>query len=169
MKIKAPDAIDFSDKNEDKPIGDIERLIEEQRAKRNLDIPKVPQTDERSVQDWLSGNSNSAPVPMGDINNGGEFNSKTNNITIGDTITNPQNTIINLDPLKTNNNEKPPNKKNVKWQDSVSKQPLPNINDMFSASQKQNSSNKNIEAALVKILKNQEYMINAIHDLQDRI
>ena len=169
MKIKAPDAIDFSDKNEDKPIGDIERLIEEQRAKRNLDIPKVPQTDERSVQDWLSGNSNSAPVPMGDINNGGEFNSKTNNITIGDTITNPQNTIINLDPLKTNTNEKPPNKKNVKWQDSVSKQPLPNINDMFSASQKQNSSNKNIEAALVKILKNQEYMINAIHDLQDRI
>ena len=98
----------------------------------------------------------------------GEFNSKTNNITIGDTII-IHKILLSIRSVKNNNNEKPPNKKNVKWQDSVSKQPLPNINDMMSGSQKQNSSNKNIEAALLKILKNQEYMINAINDLQDRI
>ena len=172
MKLKTPEAIDFSNKNEDTPIGDIERLIEEQRAKRNLEIPKVPQTDERSVQDWLSGNSSTAPIPIGDMNNGGEFQQKPNNITIGNTIDSPENTIIDLN----NNLNKDKKKKSVKWEDSVAKAPpLPNINDMLSGVQDMKSidtksiDTKSIEAALIKILKNQEYMINAIHDLQDRI
>jgi len=170
MKLKTPEAIDFSDKNEDTPIGDIERLIEEQRAKRNLEIPKAPQTDERSVQDWLSGNSSTAPIPIGDMNNGGELNAggdtKSKNITIGDTVSNPQNTIIHLQPPVKEV------KKSVKWEDSVAKAapPLPSVNDMLSNVQETKPINtKSIEAALIKILKNQEYMINAIHDLQDRI
>ena len=58
-----------------------------------MEIPKVPQTDERSVQDWLSGNSSTAPIPIGDMNNGGEFQQKPNNITIGNTIDSPKITI----------------------------------------------------------------------------
>jgi hypothetical protein len=171
MKLKTPESIDFTDKNEDSPIGDIEQLIEEQRAKRNLEIPKPPQTNERSVQDWLSGNCNSAPQPVDDMSNGAEFNSKpSNNITIGDTIKSPENTIIDLKPLNAMENKpKTNNKKNVQWGDSVSKHPLPNINEMFNAQTQKPINTKNIEAALVKILKNQDYIINAIHDLQDRI
>lgn len=167
MKLKTPENIDFSDKNADTPIGDIEQLIAKQRAKRNFEIPKAPQSDERSVQEWLSGNSNSAPKPIDDMSNGADFNSKPiNNITIGDTIKSPENTIIELNATEN----KP--KKNVKWGgNSASKQPLPNINEMFlprTVNQKPINT-INIETALVKILKNQDYIINAIHDLQDRI
>ena len=171
IKLKTPQTIDFSDKNSDEPIGDIERLIEEQRSKRNLDIPKAPQNDERSVQEWLSGNSSVVPLPNPDVNHDVNHDSNFNpskNITIGDTINNPQNTIIDIPSMQTSADGKN-KKKNVKWQDNVSKQPLPNINDMFIKHEQIPINTKNIEAALVKILKNQDYIINAIHDLQDRI
>ena len=165
MQIKVPPQVDFSDKNEDAPIGDIEKLIEEQRSKRNLDIPKIPQTDERSVQDWLNGTNNNAPI--NNMNSGGEFNSNKH-IKIGNTINSmpDDNVIINL-----NSKNNKPAEKTVKWQDGGGGvPPLPNINDMLSDVQEARPVNtKSIEAALIKILKNQDYIINAIHDLQDRI
>ena len=97
------------------------------------------------------------------MNNGGEFQQKPNNITIGNTIDSPENTIIDLNNLNKD-------KKKSVWEDSVAKVTLPNINDMLSSVQDTKSiDTKSIEVALIKILKNQEYMINAIHDLQDRI
>ena len=67
------------------------------------------------------------------------------------------------------NKPKTNNKKSVQWGDNISKQPLPNINEMMNAQTQKPINTKNIEAALIKILKNQDYIINAIHDLQDRI
>ena len=54
---------------------------------------------------------------------------------------------------------------------------LPDLNTIMHANHghqnipanQNNQTNKNIETALLKILKNQDYIINAIHDIQDRI
>ena len=141
-----PKTVDFSDK-EDEPITNIDDLIAQQLEKRKLDIPKADGNDKAAVQDWLNGTSNAVPID------------NSRNIKIGETIenTNIENVVIDINKQTT----KP---EKVTWQDS--KPPLPNLSSVNTDETKQD---KTIHEALLKILKNQDYMINAIHDLQDRI
>ena len=150
MARPMPKTVDFSDK-EDEPITNIDDLIAQQLEKRKLDIPKADGNDKAAVQDWLNGTSNA--VPIDNTNN-------SRNIKIGETIdnTNIENVVIDINKQTT----KP--EKKVTWQDS--KPPLPNLS---SVNTEQTKLDKTIHEALLKILKNQDYMINAIHDLQDRI
>lgn len=147
MARPMPKTVDFSDK-EDEPITNIDDLIAQQLEKRKLDIPKADGNDKAAVQDWLNGTSNAVPID------------NSRNIKIGETIenTNIENVVIDINKQTT----KP--EKKVTWQDS--KPPLPNLSSVNTDETKQD---KTIHDALLKILKNQDYMINAIHDLQDRI
>ena len=62
----------------------------------------------------------------------------------------------------------------MKWDDEV-KPKLPDISELTKPNTETNSNISNskelktINEALIKVLKNQEYIINSIHDLQDRI
>ena len=152
MARPMPKTVDFSDK-EDEPITDIESLIAKQLEKRNLDIPSIDNNDTAAVQDWLNGNSNSIP--------GGQNNK---NIKIGEELENIENSIIDL------NTKKPTRKseKRVTWNDEKKESNLPDLTSL----NKEDAAviqDKTIHDALLKILKNQDYIINAIHDLQDRI
>ena len=149
MARPIPKTVDFTDK-EDEPITNIDDLIAEQMEKRKLDIPKADATDKAAVQDWLNGTSNALPID----NNTGR------NIKIGETVDNSsiENVVIDI------KHPKPKQEKKVTWQDN--KPSLPNLSELVKP---QISEDKTIHEALLKILKNQEYMINAIHDLQDRI
>lgn len=151
MARPMPKTVDFSDK-EDEPITNIDDLIAQQLEKRKLDIPKADGNDKAAVQDWLNGTSNAVPID----------NNINRNIKIGETIdnTNIENVVIDIN--KNKQTTKP--EKKVTWQDS--KPPLPNLS---SVNTEETKLDKTIHEALLKILKNQDYIINAIHDLQDRI
>lgn len=151
MARPMPKTVDFSDK-EDEPITNIDDLIAQQLEKRKLDIPKADGNDKAAVQDWLNGTSNAVPID----------NNINRNIKIGETIdnTNIENVVIDIN--KNKQTTKP--EKKVTWQDS--KHPLPNLS---SVNTEETKLDKTIHEALLKILKNQDYIINAIHDLQDRI
>lgn len=168
MAQPLPPSVDFSDK-EDTPISDIDSLLAKQMEKRKLDVPKLENQDTAAVQDWLNGSSNSMPnivaPPIGD-------NSFGKNISIGETITNTdvQNEIIEIGKKREN----VVIEKKVKWDDEV-KPKLPDISELTKSNVESNSNISNskelktINEALIKVLKNQEYIINSIHDLQDRI
>ena len=153
MARPIPKTVDFTDK-EDEPITNIDDLIAEQLEKRKLDIPKTDGSDKAAVQDWLNGTSNALPI---DNKNG-------RNIKIGETVDNIniENEVIDI--KQTNKKPVTKQEKKVTWQDS--KPPLPSLNE---SNNQESKLDKTIHEALLKILKNQEYMINAIHDLQDRI
>lgn len=166
MTQPSPPNVDFSDK-EDAPIGDIDNLLAKQMEKRNLDVPKLENQDTAAVQDWLNGSTNSMPnivaPPLTD-------NTFGKNISIGETITNSevQNEIIEIGKKREN----VVIEKKVKWDDEF-KPKLQDISVLTKTSGDSNISSskelKTINEALIKVLKNQDYIMNAIHDLQDRI
>jgi len=167
MVQPTPPSIDFCDK-EDVPIGDIDNLLAKQMEKRKLDLPKIENQDTTAVQDWLNGGTNSMPnivaPPIGE-------NTFGKNISIGETITNSevQNEVIDIGKKREN----VVIEKKVKWDDEV-KPKLPDISELTKPGGDSNSNItsskelKTINEALIKVLKNQDYIINAIHDIQDR-
>ena len=122
------------------------------------------------VQDWLNGSSNALPnIIAPPVSNSNEV-TQNRNISIGETLDNStiQNQVIDID-------KREPEKK-VRWQDTTpsnNKPPLPSLPSIptltTDVKPQTNSDLKTLNEAVLKILKNQEYIINAIHDLQDRI
>lgn len=169
MNTPAPPQIDFSDKSIDgeQPIDNMDSLLAQQLEKRKFDIPTINNTDQSAVQDWINGTSNK--LPLGDDN---QNVAPSKNLKIGDNLNGGeiQNSIIEITPSKNQtagNDSRGAASKRVSWEDQKPyRQPLPNLAEMAGDNTVDKSS---IEEALIKILKNQEYMINAIHDLQDRI
>ena len=55
INVKAPPKPDFSDKQIDQPIGEIDKMIKEMQAKRNYDIEQINKNNEGStdVNTWL--------------------------------------------------------------------------------------------------------------------
>ena len=170
MTQQLPPSIDFSDKEEG-PISDIDNLLAKQMEKRKLDVPKIENQDSAAVQDWLNGSSNALPnIIAPPVSNSNEV-TQNRNISIGETLDNStiQNQVIDIDKKRE------PEKK-VRWQDTTSsnnKPPLPSLPSIptltTDVKPQTNSDLKTLNEAVLKILKNQEYIINAIHDLQDRI
>jgi hypothetical protein len=169
MSAPAPPQIDFTDKSVDveQPIDDMDSLLAQQLEKRQFDIPTINNTDQSAVQDWINGASNK--MPLGDDSQNGTV---SKNIKIGDNINGGeiQNSIIEITPSKNPAvvaDSRGVSSKRVSWEDEKpTRQPLPNLAEITG----DNTVNKSsIEEALLKILKNQDYIINAIHDLQDRI
>ena len=157
MAVPLPKEVDFSDKREDKPIDNMDDLLAIQMEKRKLDVPVISNTNQSEVQDWINGTTSSMP----NMNNNDNF---PKNIKIGESIKDGtfENSVINITPEV----KEPP--KQVKWADQARK-PLPNLENINPTINNSTISNSKIEEALIKILKQQEYIINAIHDLQDRI
>ena len=171
MAQPTPPSVDFSDKG-DAPITDIDDLLAKQMEKRKLDVPKIETQDTAAVQDWLNGSSNALPnIVAPPVSNSNEVN-HGRNISIGETLDSStlQNQVIEI------GKKREPEKK-VRWQDTsqtTNNKPalpsLPSIPTLTTDVKPQmNLDSKTLNDALLKILKNQEYIINAIHDLQDRI
>lgn len=152
MKVPTPATVDFSDGKGDEPIGNIDELLSKQLEKRNLDMPTYNNIDENSVKEWLTGESSTLPPPK-------PKNTEAH-IKIGELVN--QNNVLDITPIK----------KTVKWSDENT-QDISVINDKKNnateITDKSDEDDIDVRTALVKVLKNQEYIINAIHDLQDRI
>ena len=147
MKVPAPTTVDFSDKNGDGPIQNIDDLLSKQLEKRNLDTSTFNNNvDETSVKEWLTGESSSLP-PQAPKN-------KEAHIKIGELVA--ENVIVT--PIKT-----------VRF--SSDETVMPDIAEPTSivTATAVIADDDDVRTAVMKILKNQEYIINAIHDLQDRI
>tara|TARA_Y100000768_G_scaffold2261_1_gene1690 strand:- start:13044 stop:13799 length:756 start_codon:yes stop_codon:yes gene_type:complete len=152
MKVPTPATVDFSDGKGDEPIGNIDELLSKQLEKRNLDMPTYNNIDENSVKEWLTGESTTLPPP--------KPKNKEAHIKIGELVN--QNVVLDITPIK----------KTVKWSDE--KNSIPDNTEVISKKPepteiKSEEEDIDIKSALVKVLKNQEYIITAIHDLQDRI
>jgi hypothetical protein len=143
MKVPAPATVDFGDKNGDEPIGNIDELLSKQLEKRNLDTPSYNNIDETSVKEWLTGESSNLPPT--------QPKNKDAHIKIGELVN--QNVVLDITPIK----------KNVKWAEETNDIDPPIVGSEI------NENDIDMRTAIIKILKNQEYIINAIHDLQDRV
>ena len=143
MQVPAPATLDFSDGKGDGPIGNIDELLSKQLDKRNLDMPAYNNMDETVVKEWLTGESSNLPTSK----------NKEAHIKIGELV----NHNISLDIT--------PSKKTVKWSDDNSSE----NNTIPETDFPSDINNVDLRGSILKILKNQDYIINAIHDLQDRI
>jgi hypothetical protein len=161
MKVPAPATVDFRDADE--PIANIDDLLSKQLEKRNLDMPSYGNIDETSVKEWLTGESSNLPP------------SKPKNpdvhIKIGELVN--QNSVLDITPIKktvqwSDNNNSKNSTSDIMPSISTSDDIISEVDNSSEAIGSEIPNDNDVRTSLLKILKNQEYIINAIHDLQDR-
>ena len=156
IRLKRPEEVDFTDKYEEQPIDSnrIDELLKQQLEKRNLDIPKINETSQefQKASDWITNSSEKTP----------EIQPTSSPPNSNKSVTFKDNVQIefqsNTSPISVANNSQNDN------------QPRTNTQPQNARSSMKNGllNNDTIHKKLDDILKNQEYIINNIHELLDR-
>jgi hypothetical protein len=144
MSLPIPEVPEFVDKNVDKPITEMEKLIKEITAQRNYEVEQINRNYEKS-ENWLNSQETSIKSEkkllsnqnLQQINNNNNNNNNNSNNNNNNNINNNNNNNnINNNKLKyikiTNDQielESPDKRKNVSW--GPDSEISENINDVF--------------------------------------
>ena len=147
ISVKVPEVPDFSDRYQETPISEMDKIIKEMTAKRNYDVEQINrsyQSDINNTNNWLKPQETSIKAEKITQQNGEEM-SRNQNYSKSNYI---------------NTMNESPSKKNVSWGDNKEINPI-SLDDT--------ELETNLFQKLKKVNKNEEYGNNITLSMQENI